>query len=164
MEAVFIAGVTELGPGIFNIWPRTILDESQEIELALKILPAGGKEGDLVVVSFKKEFKAAAVIIKLPAFEESQDVRGSFAAFGFLLGENVNSLPYQNILREIIGACTMNNILTVSTLKRLCPELFNTLSNSENLKLRISPDVVIELPFNPQKSTGERLRDAMKRL
>ncbi|MFW9854358.1 MAG: hypothetical protein ACFFFG_04830 [Candidatus Thorarchaeota archaeon] len=164
MRAVFVAGLTELGPGIINLCPETTLDEEERIKLALKIIPAGGMEGDFVVVSFKKVFKAAAIIVPVPAFDESQDVRGSYAAFGFLLDKNVNSLPYQDILKEITEVCKKNNILSVPILKNLCTELYTTLKESRNLNLKISYGVEVKLPFNPLKTTGETLRDAMKRL
>ncbi|MHA2328393.1 MAG: hypothetical protein ACXACR_07720, partial [Candidatus Hodarchaeales archaeon] len=124
MKAVFLAGVITLGPGIISIFPSDTLSESSKIELALKILPTGGKEGDFVDLIFE-DYEVVVIVFPVPAFEKHHNNRASYAAFGFILSKTAKTLIYQTILQKIIDACSQHNILTVPTLRKIVPKLYS---------------------------------------
>ena len=144
MKAVFLAGVTALGPGIITIFPSETLSESSKIELALKILPTGGKEGDFVDLIFE-DYEVVVIVFPVPAFEIHHNNRASYAAFGFVLSKTANMLIYQTTLQKIINTCSQHTILTVPILKEIVPRLYSLYQNSQKFMLPITPDIQIEI-------------------
>ncbi|MHA1955240.1 MAG: hypothetical protein ACW96U_14970, partial [Candidatus Heimdallarchaeaceae archaeon] len=99
MLGVFIVGLTQIGPGLLTYYPEKVFTKDLKREIAMKSLPVLGKEGDCIAVTIR-EFQAASVIVPVPAFENTRDQRGTFVAFGVLLGSDVNPTSYQAALKK----------------------------------------------------------------
>jgi hypothetical protein len=70
MLGVFLAGLTQVGPGCIAFFSDKEFSGDLKRELALKSLPISGKEGDFISVSIQ-EYQAVSIILPVPAFEDS---------------------------------------------------------------------------------------------
>ncbi|MHA1944922.1 MAG: hypothetical protein ACXAC6_10600 [Candidatus Hodarchaeales archaeon] len=160
MLGVFLAGLTQIGPGCLAFHSDKEFSENLKRELALKSLPIAGKEGDFVSVSIQ-EYQAASIILPVPAFEDTNDKRETFVAFGVILSPEVNPTSYQAALKMITDTCKENSILTVPVLKGIVPKLFQL---APTHILQITKNLEVKIDFDISLTSGQRLRDALKRL
>ena len=160
MLGVFIVGLTQLGPGLLAFYPEKEFADYLKLEIALKSLPTLGKEGDCIAVSIR-EYQAASVIVAVPAFEDTRDQRGTFVAFGVLLSPDVNPTSYQAALKKITETCRNYQMLSVPILKNIVPKLYQLAPTDV---LEITDKIKVQITFDVSLTSGQRLRDALKRL
>lgn len=160
MLAVFLSGLTQLGPDCLTFISKKKFSDDLKREIAIKSLPISGKEGDFISVSIR-EYQATSVVLPVPSFEAVSDKRDTYVSFGILLSQDVNPYAYQAALKKISNTCKENNLLSVPVLKEIVPKLFqlaptNILKITENLEIKISFDVSL--------TDGQRIRDRLKQL
>ena len=160
MLGVFLAGLTKLGPDTIAFCNGRPFTDELKREIAMKSIPMSGKVGDLVSVTIQN-FQAVSITLLVPAFEGGYDQRDSFVALGVLLSQESNPTPYYTMLKNISGACLKNGILNVPTLKKVVPKLYNLPSNNV---LMITSDIQVNISIDNSPTSGDRLREALKRL
>jgi len=160
MLGVFLAGLTKLGPDTIAFSNGRQFTAELKKEIAMKSIPMSGKEGDFVSVSIK-DFQAVSVILLVPAFESGYDQRDSFVAFGVLISQETNPTPYTSMLKTIASVCSKYGCLDVPSLIELVPKLHKL---PPNKILEIKSGVEIDVAIDTAPTSGDRLRDALKRL
>jgi hypothetical protein len=160
MLGVFLAGLTQKGPGCLAFFSDREFSEDLKRELALKSLPISGKEGDFVSVSIQ-EYQAVSIIVSVHAFEDTFDKRQTFVSFGVLLSPEANPTSYHTALKVITDTCRENNLLSVPVLKGIVPKLFQL---APTHILQIAKNLEVKIDFDISLTSGQRLRDALKKL
>jgi hypothetical protein len=128
--------------------PKLTINESDLKELAFKSIPMSGKDGDFLSVSIPK-FQATCLVNQVPAFKGSPDTRDTFLSFGLILPEDINPIPYRNMLRRITSICKQHNLLTLDNLSKISSKLIKsmTITHECTFTLEIKKGTKIEFSF-----------------
>jgi hypothetical protein len=107
-----------------------------------------GKDGDFLSITIPK-FQAISLVNQVPAFEDNPDQRDTFLSFGLLLQEDVNPIPYRNMLRRITSICKQHDLLTIENLQKISSKLIKTMTVTHEctFTLEIKKGTKIEFSF-----------------
>jgi hypothetical protein len=146
--AVYLAALTRKGPEIISMEPKLKIPDNDMKDLAFKSIPMSGKDGDFLSITIPK-FQAISLVNQVPAFEDNPDQRDTFLSFGLLLQEDVNPIPYRNMLRRITSICKQHDLLTIENLQKISSKLIKTMTVTHEctFTLEIKKGTKIEFSF-----------------
>ena len=153
MHAVFLSAIfPKTGPYVIAIYPEDILTEDERVELSLKCMPMGGKEGDFSSIVFK-EYQVAAYLTTTAPIDEEIDSRDTIVSIGFLLNTYTNPIPYRNLLLDFVKKCKKDDSFNLSNLEKVLPEFIKLKTKR---KIKITLDGVLFCEFKLKKVLEEK--------
>ncbi|MFW9929729.1 MAG: hypothetical protein ACFFD1_10090 [Candidatus Thorarchaeota archaeon] len=133
---IILTGLTLKGPDIINHYPSIALSSEQRIAIAMKSLPIGGQCGDMVNISLN-DLQIICILFVVSAFELGIDKRDTTVSLGIMIPNNINPLPYQNVLRNIAEICKQRDLMKVAYLESIMKELYETIINEKKNQFSI---------------------------
>lgn len=147
--AVFVSGVTAMGPEVLIISPKLDLEEELQFEISMKCLPMKANCGDSLTVTIG-DFFAVCLILLVPPFENNYDERDKLVSLGLLFDKKFNTFPYQTVLEGMRNLCINKKIMSLQLLKNIVPKLYDMFTD-QNINSFSVKEGDIELTFNLDK-------------